>query len=391
MRLIFISVMSAVSYALNVFTIAWIASTLNFFDISMLSILGAGLQSGISSIAGTSIVISYFLIGTVLPTRSLRWLGWLSGLWMGLITLTLFFGGSLELLLFILSYLSPSSVDTIRPLASVFVLWLICLSFVWGVWQALLPPNVVRREFALTKVTSDSHFNGFKIIQLSDVHIGQTIGESLIKQMDQICQAEDPDLIVFTGDLVDGRPQDLGDEVKLFLELGRHARFGMYCITGNHEYISGATEWVEFIRSVGGRILTNEHIQLELGEERLVLIGVEDWDAQRFDPSRSPNLSEAMEGVDAETVSILLAHQPKAVFEASERGVDIQLSGHTHGGQIFPFKYFIYMDQPYNEGMYQVGNTKLYVNPGTGYWGPPLRLGTRSEVSIFTLTPAERV
>ena len=228
--------------------------------------------------------------------------------------------------------------------------------------------------------------DGFKVLQLSDVHIGPTVGGRFIKRLTSLIERAKPDLIVMTGDLVDGEVKLLGPEVEDFLALSQLAPQGMLLITGNHEYISGAEPWVSFIKSKGGRVLENEHVMIERENAKLAVIGIEDWDAARFDPRRRPLLSEAMTDIPDDAFKLLLAHQPKAATEAAEAGVHLQLSGHTHAGQIFPFNFLIYLDQPYNLGYYQVGEMALYVNPGTAYWGPPLRLGTRSEVTLFTLT-----
>ncbi len=145
----------------------------------------------------------------------------------------------------------------------------------------------------------------------------------------------------------------------------------------------GAGEWVRYVREGGVRVLENEHVVCERGGVPFVVAGVEDWEGARFPPgARAPSLSRALEGAPPVVFTLLLAHQPKAAAEASACGVSLQLSGHTHGGQLWPFSWLIYLDQPYRAGLYWVGRMALYVSEGTGYWGPPLRWGTRGEVTL---------
>jgi len=252
---------------------------------------------------------------------------------------------------------------------------------------ALRPPRVCAIEIQSPRIGPG--LDGLRILQLSDVHIGPTIGHGLIEHLHRRCAELAPDLIVMTGDLVDGEPRFLEAEVKRFLALEKYAAHGLYFITGNHEYISGAAPWVEFIRRHGIRVLENEHVTLTIDGDALHLIGIEDWDARRFDPSRAPHLEKALSGIEQSSAfKLLLAHQPKAARQASELGIDLQLSGHTHAGQLFPLNVLIHLDQPYCHGRYQLDALTLYVNAGTGYWGPPLRLGTRAEMTMFTLRHA---
>ena len=203
--------------------------------------------------------------------------------------------------------------------------------------------------------------------------------EQLVERVNALA----PDLIVITGDLVDGEVRKLKEDVAPFFELS--APLGVFFITGNHELISGVDSWVEHLRAGGMTVLENESRLLERDGAALNLVGVEDWESARFHPQRSPNLDRALSGCDTALTTVLLAHQPKAVREAAQRGVDLQLSPH-HGGQIAPFTWLVALDQPYRSGLYHVRDTALYVSEGTGYWGPPLRLGTRSELTLLTLT-----
>ena len=385
MLFLFTGVVGVVSYGLSIYSLdrlhALIFVSIAPYQVGALEFLTHSVTAKCSAL----VVVSYFLIGYLLPTKPFRWLGWLSGMWMGLLTLTLIYGGLSHLLTLVVTTWWGQEAAMITKYLSWCALIMIAGGFLLGTLRAISPPLLRHVKVPLAKIDSGSSLDGFTILQLSDVHLGQTIGERLLTHLEEVCASVSPDLIVMTGDLVDGLPRYLGGEVKRFLKMGDHARHGMYLITGNHEYISGGADWAAFILGAGGSLLENRHVTLEHDGAILNLVGVEDWEASRFDLERAPDLKRALHQVATQYPTVLLAHQPKAAPEASQYEVDLQLSGHTHGGQIFPFNYFVYLDQPYNRGLYEVGRLKLYVNEGTGYWGPPLRLGTHSEVTVITL------
>jgi predicted MPP superfamily phosphohydrolase len=166
------------------------------------------------------------------------------------------------------------------------------------------------------------------------------------------------------------------------------APHGVFFVTGNHEYISGVEEWVTFLPSLGIRVLENERVTIGEGDDAFELAGVYDFSAARFRSRRVPDLAGALRGWTGDTALVLLAHQPKHAREAAARGVGLVLSGHTHGGQIWPFSYLVRLDQPYIAGLHRERETQVYVSEGTGYWGPPMRLGTRGEITRVVLQPA---
>lgn len=222
--------------------------------------------------------------------------------------------------------------------------------------------------------------SGYTIVQISDVHVGPTIGRTFVEELVAKVNALEPDLVAITGDLVDGSVAHLGSLVAPLAKL--RARDGVYFVTGNHEYYSGADEWIAFLRSLGIRVLRNERVSIR-GPSGFDLAGVDDWEARYF--GHGADLPRALSGRDPSRLVVLLAHQPRAVEEASRLGVDLQLSGHTHGGQMFPFNYLVRLQQPYVAGLHTHGRTKIYVSTGTGYWGPPMRVGIPAEIARIEL------
>lgn len=229
-------------------------------------------------------------------------------------------------------------------------------------------------------------FDGFRVVQMTDIHVGPTIGRAFVEELVAKTNALEPDLIAITGDLVDGSVAQLGDAVGLLGQL--RAKHGVFFVTGNHEYYSGADEWIAFLRSVGVRVLRNESVRIEREGASLLVAGVDDWTAAGFGGDHGPNLQKALADRRPDEPVLLLAHQPKQIVEAAARGVSLQISGHTHGGQIFPFNYLVKLQQPYVNGLHSHEGTQLYVSNGTGYWGPPMRLAMPAEITHLELRVA---
>jgi len=232
--------------------------------------------------------------------------------------------------------------------------------------------------------------DGFTIVQLTDIHVGPTIGRGFIEELVARVNGERPDLIAITGDLVDGSVEELGAFLGPFT--GFESRHGTYFVTGNHEYYSGHEPWIRFLETLGVRVLRNERVRLAHPAAdggpaaALELAGVNDYTAGGFgDP---PDLARAVAGRDPNAPLVLLAHQPRHAPEAAEHGVSLQLSGHTHGGQIFPFNFLVHLQQPFVAGLHALGEMAVYVSRGTGYWGPPMRLGAPAEITRIELRPA---
>jgi predicted MPP superfamily phosphohydrolase len=252
-----------------------------------------------------------------------------------------------------------------------------------GVGAASALGEVAVRSVRVRLSRLPKSMSGFRVVQLTDLHIGPMLGRDWLAGIVERVNAIDPDIVVITGDLVDGSVQDLRDHVAPLGDL--KPKRGTYFVTGNHEYYSGADEWIAELERLGVRVLRNERVAIGEGADVFELAGVDDWSAGRFGNGHGPNLARALEGRDPSREVVLLAHQPKQIAEAAALGVGLQLSGHTHGGQIFPWHYLVGLDQPYVAGLSSHGATQIYVSRGAGYWGPPMRVGAPPEITLVEL------
>ena len=227
---------------------------------------------------------------------------------------------------------------------------------------------------------------GFSIVQISDIHVGPTIKGNYLRAIVNRVNSLNPDLIAITGDVVDGSVQQLGADTAHLADL--KARHGTYIITGNHEYYSGATEWMAEFRRLGLYGLLNEHAVIEHDGARLVMAGVTDYSAHLFDPAQRSDPAAALVGSPAGVPRILLAHQRRSAEAASAAGFDLQLSGHTHGGQFWPWNLFVRLQQPFTAGLHKLDGLWVYTSRGTGYCGPPKSFGAHSEITLLRLGQA---
>lgn len=229
--------------------------------------------------------------------------------------------------------------------------------------------------------------DGLRIVQITDVHIGPTLRGSWLRRVVETINGLRPDLIAVTGDLVDGPVAALRPHVAPLSEL--KSRHGTFFVTGNHEYYAGANEWIAELRRLGLQVLRNERVSVvhdaaAAAEGSLDIAGVDDFHSHSF-PGHGPDLARAVAGRTKSRPLVLLAHQPAQIHEAVEHGVTLQLSGHTHGGQLWPWGFFVRLQQPFVAGLHRIGQTFLYVSCGTGYWGPPMRLNAPAEITELCL------
>lgn len=224
-------------------------------------------------------------------------------------------------------------------------------------------------------------FDGFTIVQMSDVHVGPTLGRAFVEEIVSRANAEEADLIAITGDLVDGSVAHLAHHTEPLRNLS--ARYGTLFVTGNHEYYSGADDWIEELSRLGIVVLRNDSKRIESDGSSFLVAGVTDYRADRY--GDAPDLARALRNRLLDEEVVLLAHQPRAFQQAAEHDVGLQLSGHTHGGQFWPWNWVIHLIEPVVSGWAQLKRTQIYVNSGTGYWGPPMRVGTQAEITVVTL------
>jgi hypothetical protein len=302
----------------------------------------------------------------------LSWAGMLAlGLFSTLLVLTL-----LRDVVLLLAW--PLGIAQLPAWSALAVVVVAALFMAIGIFNARRTARV--REVDVPVPGLPAALNGFTIAQISDIHVGPTIKRAYLQAIVDAVNALQADAVAVTGDLVDGRVQDLAPHVAPLAAL--RSRHGTFFVTGNHEYYSGADEWIAELQRLGVQVLINEHVVLEHGGATLVLAGVADPSAHHFNPRHRSDPQRAMHGAPADAgVRVLLAHQPRSAAAAAQAGFDVQLSGHTHGGQYWPWNLFVRLQQPYTAGLHRLQKLWVYVSRGTGYWGPPVRFGAPSEIT----------
>ncbi|MFJ4331584.1 metallophosphoesterase [Streptomyces sp. NPDC088935] len=245
----------------------------------------------------------------------------------------------------------------------------------YGTYGVLNGPSVKRVTVPLARLPRAAH--GFRIAVVSDIHLGPVLGRGFAQKVVDTINSTQPDLIAVVGDLVDGSVKDLGPAAAPLAQL--KARHGAYFVTGNHEYFSGAEQWVAEVRRLG--LLPLENARTEL--PHFDLAGVNDVAGE--DEGQGPDYDRALGDRDRSRACVLLAHQPVQIHDAVDHGVDLQLSGHTHGGQLWPGNLIAGAANPTLAGLERYGDTQLYVSRGAGAWGPPTRVGAPSDITVIQL------
>jgi len=339
---------------------------------------------------GLSFPVSFGL-AKIVPYNISFYLLWFGNLWLGMMLLYLFtflFIDILRLFFYLFNKFSKNS-NSYNPERREFIKNSIAVGASGIVLGATVLSVKKYYDIAIVKKLSleiknlPDSFKGFKIVQISDIHIGQIMRKNTLKEIVEQVNTLKPDLIAITGDLADGSVGYLFDEITPLKNL--RAKNGVFFVTGNHEYYSGVEQWIEAVKKLGIRVLENENIKIVKKNQELSLIGTNDHEAGRFGEKHAPDFKKAFNNIDKRNVKILLTHQPVDIEKASQYGVDLMLTGHTHGGQIWPFGYLVVLQQKYLKGYYKYEDTHLYVNQGTGCWGPPMRLGTENEITEIIL------
>ncbi len=334
----------------------------------------------------------------------LTWAGLLfMGLFSTLLVLTLLRDAVLALGLGIavlgsMAGLDPTWLHPLQTGTAAAVPLLALVASAWGLWTARRTALVVRVDVPIAGLPASLH--GFSVAQISDIHVGPTIRQAYVQRIVTRVNGLGVDMVAITGDLVDGRVDELRQHVAPLARLT--STHGTFFVTGNHEYYSGAHAWVQELRSLGIHVLMNEHkvlhhesgagagcASMDRDTEMVVVAGVADYSAHHFDESHRSDPVAAMAGAPASArIRLLLAHQPRSAPAAADAGFHLQLSGHTHGGQFWPWMHFVKFQQPFTAGLHRLADLWVYTNRGTGYWGPPKRFGVSSEITHLRLVTA---
>ncbi len=335
------------------------------------------IASGVILALGISIIANPLVERTFGP-RAGRVLGWPAYIWMGCCFYLLIALWTSDLLL-LLTGLRGVHVQRVRALA---VCGLTLAVVGSGMRAALKAPAHKLVDVALPGWPLA--LDGYRIVQISDIHVGSLLRRPFIEHLVQRCNALQPDLLAITGDLVDGSVTHLGGEIAPLAEL--RARDGVYFVTGNHDHFSGAERWVQRVRELGIEVLRNRRVPIEHDGARFELAGVDDLSSRRLEAGpHGFDLDAALAGWDGQTPLVLLSHDPRAFEMARKRGIGLQLSGHTHDGQLWPFRFMVRLQTRFLAGLYRSGSSALYVSRGTGFWGPPVRVGAPSEITELRL------
>ncbi|GAB3433739.1 metallophosphoesterase [Actinophytocola sediminis] len=253
-----------------------------------------------------------------------------------------------------------------------------------GMANALGPPDLLRVPVRLPGL--DPSLADFRIAVVSDIHLSALLGRGHTERITRMINETEPDLVAIVGDLADGLPDELRHAVEPLADLA--PREGSFFVTGNHEYFADADAWVRELDRLGVHTLRNERTAIRRGSASFDLAGVTDVTGERN--GDAPDFERALGGRDTARPVVLMAHQPVMVDEAAEHGVGLQLSGHTHGGQMYPFQHFVRLQQPAVSGLSKVDDTWLYVTRGAGFWGPPVRVGAPPDITVIELRPDQQ-
>jgi len=251
----------------------------------------------------------------------------------------------------------------------------------YGVAEAKQTPQVKQVPIKIANLPQD--LEGFRIVQITDIHVSPTFRRACVEEIVAVVNSLDADIVALTGDLVDGSVDQLAYDVAPLKQITSVS--GNYFVTGNHEYYSGVIDWIQEVKHLGFSVLLNENQIITRGRAKVLLAGVTDYRGGNSLPNHRSDPQNALRVAPKTDFKILLAHQPKNIFEAARAGYDLQISGHTHGGQFFPWNLVVGFTQPYVSGLHTHQNTRIYVSRGTGYWGPPVRMGSPSEITLIKL------
>lgn len=327
-------------------------------------------------------IFAGFIGGRVLPRPLASVLQWLGFGWMGAFGLLLSATAASDLVLWLAGQF-VSVGEGALPIRALVVAGVVVPALLFGFWVARAPAI---KRITVSVRDLPARFEGYRIAQLSDVHIGETLTRAFAQLVTERVNALGVDAVAVTGDLIDGSVAKLRDEVAPLA--GLRGKDGVFYVTGNHEYYHGGSSWMAECERLGMKVLHNEHVVIERDGEQLVIGGVPDLEGGRFSSLHRPDARKTFEGAPVAAPRVLLSHQPRFAKHVKDTRVDLMLSGHTHGGQIFPFMFFVKLQQPVIGGFATLWGVPTYTSNGTGYWGPPFRVGPRGEITEITLVRA---
>lgn len=355
-------------------------------------LLGTGLSG---YLLVSALMLPFGLLASRLaPPRwgpALTWIGLLfMGAFSSLFVLALVREGVLGVMA-MLAWVGPGGLvdPEVRAYSALAVPVLAWMATLGGLWNARRTAAVVRVDVPIANLPQALH--GFTVAHITDVHVGPTIKKDYLQRIVHRVNGLKADLVAITGDLVDGSVHSLREQVVPLQDL--KSTHGTFFVTGNHEYYSGAHSWITALRGLGVQVLMNEHVLIHHGQDSqdtehamMVVAGVTDYGAHHFDEShRSDPQGALAEAPEHALFKLLLAHQPRSAPAAAQAGFDLQLSGHTHGGQFWPWNHFVRFQQPFTAGLHKFESMWVYTSRGTGYWGPPKRFGAPSEITHLRL------
>ncbi|MDV3220538.1 metallophosphoesterase [Intrasporangium sp.] len=322
---------------------------------------------------------AFAIQGGVVAPDGLRWLAWLGMTWLAVVWYLLV--GALVLGLVILPMRLVGRTDLRRPALRIGAPAVVVLALgttAYGLWEAA-EPSVT--PVTITNDLVPEGLDGLRIALISDLHVGPVRDEGFTRRIVDLVNAQQPDLVVITGDVADGSVSQVGSDIAPLADLS--APLGVFGVDGNHEVISGEPDrWLHHWEDLGIRVLRNESVDVETEGGALTIAGMPDPSGNRAD---GPDADKALAGVDPDVFTLLLAHRPSMAELAKGRGVNLQLSGHTHGGQLWPFDYLVLLQEPVLEGLAPVGDVPVLTTRGAGAWGPPVRVLAPPEIPVITL------
>jgi predicted MPP superfamily phosphohydrolase len=374
--------------SLTLAAVAVFAASHYYVGVRLLRDSGAPAQMAAFGWTALALLLGSIVIGMparrALPRAFASPLRWISYLWLGTFGLVLVTVAGMDLLFAVLKWAQPAMFEDWGSAKALAILAVAAPAVAWGVYTARGAATIEKVDVAIRGL--GEKFEGLRIVQISDLHVGETLGDAFLQRVVGQVNALKPDVVAITGDLVEGSVHHIREQLAALAKL--QSTHGVFYVTGNHEYYHGGAAWEDEVRRLGVNVLHNEHRVLTREDDALVIAGVTDHDAHHFGAHHASRPDHALADAPKGAPRILLAHQPRSARHAAPHGVDLQLSGHTHGGQMFPWMFFVLFQQPVISGLRELYGIQVYTNRGTGYWGPPIRLGPRPEITELTLRRA---